>query len=74
MEGFRFLGVKRSVQRKPTKVCMESANQFTYKHWLAVLVKGKCLNTKSTRLTTGVVHVPFHLMNIFQPSHSLIDS
>ena len=47
MKGFRFLGValNRSARRKPTKAGMESA----------ALVKGKCSNTKPTRLATGVV-------------------
>ena len=32
--------------------------KFTYNHWLAALVKGKCMSTKSTRLATGVVCHP----------------
>ena len=33
--------------------------KFTYNHWLAALVKGKCIrSTKPTRLTTGVVCHP----------------
>ena len=28
--------------------------QFTYNHWLAALVKGKCSSTKPTCLATGV--------------------
>ena len=32
--------------------------KFTYNHWLAALVKGKCSNTKPTRLATGVVCHP----------------
>ena len=33
-------------------------NKFTYNHWLAALVKGKCTSTKPTRLATGVVCHP----------------
>ena len=59
-EGVRFLGVggNRSARRKPTKAGMESATKFTYNHWLAALVKGKCTSTKPTRLATGVVCHP----------------
>ena len=32
--------------------------KFPYKHWLAALVKGKCLSTKPTCLATGVVCHP----------------
>ena len=32
--------------------------KFTYNHWLAALVKGKCTSTKPTRLATGVVCHP----------------
>ena len=32
--------------------------KFTYNHWLAALVKGKCTSTKPTRLATGVVCRP----------------
>ena len=32
--------------------------KFTYNHWLAALVKGKCLSTKPTRLATGEVCHP----------------
>ena len=32
--------------------------KFTYNHWLAALVKGKCTSTKPTRLTTGIVCHP----------------
>ena len=32
--------------------------KFTCNHWLAALVKGKCLSTKQTRLATGVVCHP----------------
>ena len=33
--------------------------KFTYNHWLAALVKGKCTSTKPTRLATGVVCTDF---------------
>ena len=32
--------------------------KFTYNHWLAALVKGKCLSTKPTHLAAGVVCYP----------------
>ena len=32
--------------------------KFTYNHWLAALVKGKCSSTKPTCLTTGVMCYP----------------
>ena len=32
--------------------------KFTYNHWLAALVKGKCSSTKPTRLATGVMCHP----------------
>ena len=32
--------------------------KFTYNHWLAALVKGKCLSTKPIYLATGVVCHP----------------
>ena len=32
--------------------------KFTYNHWLAALVKGKCLSTKPICLATGVVYNP----------------
>ena len=32
--------------------------KFTYNHWLAALVKGKCTSTKPTRIATGVVSYP----------------
>ena len=32
--------------------------KFTYNHWLAALVEGKCSNTKPTILATGVVCHP----------------
>ena len=32
--------------------------KFTYNHWLAALVKGKCSSTKPTRLASGVVCHP----------------
>ena len=32
--------------------------KFTYNHWLAALVKGKCTSTKPTHLATGVVFHP----------------
>ena len=31
---------------------------FTYNHWLAALMKGKCSSTEPTRLATGVVCHP----------------
>ena len=46
MKGFQFLGVERNrgALRKPTKAGIE----WTYNHWLAALVKGKCSSTKPT--------------------------
>ena len=38
----------------PRRVCNRQTI-FTYNHWLAALVKGKCSSTKPTRLATGVV-------------------
>ena len=32
--------------------------KFTYNHWLAALLKGKCSSTKPTCLATGVVCHP----------------
>ena len=52
-------------RRKPE--CLEKTYQggygyrqtkFTYIHWLAALVKGKCSSTKPTHLATGVVCHP----------------
>ena len=47
-----------SARRKPTKAGMESKTKFIYNHWLAALVNGKCLSTKPTGFTTGVVYHP----------------
>ena len=61
MKGFRFLGVggNRSARREnlPRRVWNQQT-KFTYNHWLAALVKGKCWSTKPTRLATGVVCHP----------------
>ena len=40
----------------PTKVGLEhQQTKFTYNHWLAALVKGKCSSTKPAHFATGVV-------------------
>ena len=59
MKGFQFLGVggNRNAQRKPRWV-WHWQTKFTYNHWLAALVKGKCPSTKPTHLATGVVCHP----------------
>ena len=61
MKGFRFLGVggNRSARGEnlPRQV-WKRQTKFTYNHWLAALVKGKCSSTKPTRLATGIVCHP----------------
>ena len=41
-------------QRKPTRWVWNQQIKFTYNHWLAALVKGKCTSTKPTCFITGV--------------------
>ena len=60
-DGVRFLGVgwNGGAWRKPTKGGYGiRQTKFTYNHWLAALVKGKCTSTKPTHLATGVVCHP----------------
>ena len=40
-------------QRKPTRWVWNQQIKFTYNHWLAALVKGKCTSTKPTCFITG---------------------
>ena len=59
-EGIRFLGVggnRMPGENLPRRV-WNRQTKFTYNHWLAALVKGKCTSTKPTRLATGVVCHP----------------
>ena len=59
-EGVRFLGVggNRSARRNLPRRVWNRQTKFTYNHWLAALVKGKCSSTKPTLLATGVVCHP----------------
>ena len=60
MKGFRFVGVggNRSAGENLPRRVWNRQTKFTYNHWLAALVKGKCSSTKPTRLATGVVCHP----------------
>ena len=44
-------------ENQPRRV-WNKQTKFTYNHWLAALVKGKCTSTKPTHLATGVVCHP----------------
>ena len=60
MKEFRFLGVGETGvpgENLPSQM-WNRQTKFTYNHWLAALVKGKCSSTKPTCLATGVVCHP----------------
>ena len=47
MKGYRFLGVggNRSARKNLPRRVWNRQTKFTYNHWLAALVNGKCLST-----------------------------
>ena len=71
MKGFRFLGVGGSRSARGNLPCrvLNRQTKFTYNHWLAALVKGKCSSTKPTRLATGVVYHPDSEQNMPYKPH-----
>ena len=61
MKGFRFSGVggnRSALGENLPRWVWNRQTKLTYNHWLAALVKGKCLSTKPTHLATGVVYHP----------------